>query len=158
LGNPFTQQSITSLRGKHGIPKCPDTPAKHPGEGPFTADEAARELGVTMSTIHRWLRDGILAGEQLTPGAPWRILLTAEVRRRLSGGDAPEGWVGLSEAARRLGRSKSHVAYLVKTGKLGAVHTTVGKRRCWRIDVDSASCGTQSDLFDQMTNDHCQET
>ena len=55
------------------------------------------ELGVTMSTIHQWLRKGILAGEQVTPGAPWRIVLTDEVRRKLSGGDAPEGWVGLGE-------------------------------------------------------------
>jgi len=110
-----------------------------------------------MSTVHRWLREGILAGEQLTAGAPWRIVLTAEVRQRLSGGDAPDGWVGLSEAARRLGLSKSHVAYLVKTGKLKAVQTTVGKRRCWRIAVDSANCARQAGLFDQMTNAHREE-
>ncbi len=157
LGNPFTQQSVTSLRGKHRIAKCPRTIVTDPIEGPFTADEAARELGVTMSTVHRWLREGILAGEQLTPGAPWRIVLTAEVRRRLCGGEAPEGWVGLSEAARRLGLSKSHVAYLVKTGKLHAAQATVGKRRCWRIDVDSATCARQEGLFDQMTNAHREE-
>jgi excisionase family DNA binding protein len=101
-----------------------------------------------MSTVHRWLREGVLAGEQLTPGAPWRIVLCKAVRQRLSGGEAPEDWVGLSEAARRLGLSKSHVAYLVKTGKLNAVQTTVGKRRCWRIEIDSASCGRQGGLFD----------
>ena len=145
LGNPFTQQSVTSLRGKHGIPKCPKPLAKDPVE-------AARELGVTISTVHRWLRDGVLAGEQLTPGAPWRIVLTAEVRKRLSGGEAPTGWVGLSEAARRLGVAKSQVAYWVKTGKLTAVQTTVGKRRCWRIDFDSATCGKQAGLFDPMSN------
>jgi hypothetical protein len=50
LGNPFTQPSVTSLRGKHGIAKCPHKIAQDPIEGPFTADEAARELGVTMST------------------------------------------------------------------------------------------------------------
>ena len=60
LGNPFTQQSVTSLRGKHRIAKSPETIAKDPFEGPFTADEAARELGVTMSTVHRWLREGVL--------------------------------------------------------------------------------------------------
>ena len=46
-----------------------------------TADEgelasikkAATALGVAPSTIHRWLNDGIIPGEQLTPGAPWRI-------------------------------------------------------------------------------------
>jgi hypothetical protein len=58
LGNPFTRQSVTSLRGKHRIAKSPETIAKDPFEGPFTADEAARELGVTMSTVHRWLREG----------------------------------------------------------------------------------------------------
>jgi DNA invertase Pin-like site-specific DNA recombinase len=157
LGNPFTQQSVTSLRGKHHIAKCAKAIAKDPLEGPFTADEAARELGVTMGTVHRWLREGILAGEQLTPGAPWRIVLTAEARQRLSGGEAPEGWVGLSEAARRLGLSKSHVAYLVKTGKLNAVQTTVGKRRCWRIDINSATCGKQEGLFDPMSNAHREE-
>jgi DNA invertase Pin-like site-specific DNA recombinase len=158
LGNAFTQQSVTSLRGKHGIAKCPKQIVKDPVEGPFTAEEAARELGVTMSTVHRWLREGVLAGEQLTPGAPWRIVLSAEVRKRLSGGEAPKGWVGLSEAARRLGVSKSQVAYWVKTGKLNAVQATVGKRRCWRIEVDSASCGKQDGLFDQMINVHREET
>jgi len=30
--------------------------------------QAAAELGVVPSTIHRLLNDGIIAGEQLTPG------------------------------------------------------------------------------------------
>ena len=110
-----------------------------------------------MPTIHRWLREGILAGEQATPGAPWRIVLTDMIRQRLAGGEAPLGWVGLTEAAARLGLSKSHVAYLVKTGKLPAMHTTVRKRRCWRIDVSSATCGRQPALFDQMQNTNPEE-
>lgn len=113
-------------------------------------DEAARELDVSVGTVQRWLREGLLAGQKSVPGAPWRIVLTEEVRRRLSGGDAPAGWVGLSEAARRLGLGKAHVAYLVKQGKLSAVRTKVGSRHCWRIDVSSASCGRQADLLDQM--------
>ncbi len=157
LGNPFTQQSVTSLRGKHRISKCGKEIARDTLEGPFTADEAAHELGVTMSTVHRWLREGVLAGEQLTPGAPWRIVLTEEVRQRLSGGEAPAEWLGLSEAAGWLGLSKSHVAYLVNTGKLNAVQATVGKRRCWRIDVNSDTCAKQGRLFDPMSNAHCEE-
>jgi len=51
---------------------------------------------------------------------------------------------------RRLGLGKSHVAYLVKQGKLKAVRTKVGTRQCWRIDVSSATCGRQADLLDQM--------
>jgi excisionase family DNA binding protein len=102
--------------------------------------------------VHQWLRQGVLAGKQMTPRAPWQIVLTEEVRRRLAGGDVPAGWVGLVEAARRLGVGKSLVAYWVKRGKLNAIRTRVGKRPCWRIDVSSASCGRQSDLFDQKIN------
>ena len=38
LGNPFTRQSVTSVRG-NGSAKSPETIAKDPFEGPFTADE-----------------------------------------------------------------------------------------------------------------------
>lgn len=151
-GLAFTKPSVLSLRGKNHISICPAPTPRDEREGPFTADEAARELGVSMHTVHRWLRDGLLAGEQLTPRAPWRILLTDDVRRRLAGGAAPAGWVGLDEAARRLGLGKSLVAHLVKQGKLRAVRTTVGKRECWRIDVSSADCGLQPELFDSMIN------
>ena len=153
LDNPFTKQRVTSLRGHHKIAACPKRRPQDPSEGPFTADEAAVELGVCGSTIHRWLREGVLAGKQLTVGAPWQITLTEDIRKKLAAGEAPLGWVGLSEASRRLGRSKPRVAYLVKAGKLNAVRTKVGKRQCWRIDVDSATCGQQKDLFDPMTNE-----
>jgi hypothetical protein len=157
LDLPFTRTSVCSLRGHHRILACPKKPARDAREGPFTADEAARELGVGMHTVHRWLRDGVLAGTQLTAGAPWRIVLSEEVRKRLAHGDAPSGWVGLSEVSRRLGLGKSHVAYLVKTGKLKAVRATVGKRTCWRIDVGSATCGRQADLLDRKINPDSQE-
>ncbi len=130
------------------IPKCAKIVVTDPHQGPFNAEQAARELGVTMSTVHRWLRDGVLAGEQLTAGAPWRIVLTDEIRERLAGSQAPEDWVGVSEAARRLGVSTSRVTYWVKSGKLAAVRVTVGKRRCWKIDLKSATCGQQHDLFE----------
>jgi excisionase family DNA binding protein len=150
LGLAFTKQSVMSMRGKNRIPAAPKPRARDESEGPFTLDQAARQLGVTAGTVQRWLREGRLAGQQSVPGAPWRIVLTDEVRQRLAGGDAPEGWVGLSEAARRLGLGKSLVAYLVKQGKLKAVRATVGKRQCWRIDISSATCGRQADLLDQI--------
>jgi len=146
-GKPFTKPAVGRVRRTHDIPAAPKPPARDPREGPFTADEAAAELGVNNSTIHRWLREGVLPGRQLTSGAPWRIVLTEELRQRLSGGDAPAGWVGLSEAARRLGLSKQRVAYMVKRGKLPAMRTKVGKRTVWRIDVSSTDCGKQDDLF-----------
>lgn len=155
LGNPFTKSSVLSLRGHNRIPVCRKPIVRDPREGPFTADEATVELGVCMTTIHRWLRDGVLAGTQATPGAPWRIVLSEEVRQRLVGGEAPRGWVGLGEASRQLGLPKQRVAYLVKTGKLRAMRTTVGKRCCWRIDLssaDSGACGSKPGLFDQTNN------
>jgi DNA invertase Pin-like site-specific DNA recombinase len=154
----FTKESVKSLRGKNQIPVAPKRRARDEHEGPFTLDESARELGVSVATVQRWLRDGLLAGEQSVPGAPWSIVLTEGVRRRLTAGDAPAGWVGLDEAARRLGLTKSHVAYLVKQGKLNAVRATVGKRECWRIDVSSATCGRQADLLDQKTDDTRKES
>ncbi|MEW6744962.1 MAG: recombinase family protein [Planctomycetota bacterium] len=148
LGNAFTKAIVVSMRGRHKIPACAKLPARDPHEGPFTADEAAAELGVSMGTIHRWLREGVLAGTQATRGAPWRIVLTDAVRQRVAGGEAPRGWVGLSEASRQLGLSKQRIAYLLKTGKLKAIRTTIGKRRCWRIDVLSAESYRQPGLFD----------
>jgi len=157
LGLAFTKSSVSSMRGKHQIPACAKKAPRDEREGPFTADEAARELGVTCTTVHHWLRQGVLAGEQMTPRAPWRIVLTEEVRRRLAGADAPAGWVGLAEAAKRLGVGKSLVAYWVKRGKLNAHRTRVGKRPCWKIDVSSVTCSRQNDLFDQKINAHAKE-
>lgn len=153
-GNAFTAARVVSLRGKYGIPACPPRPPADPRNGPFTADEAANELGVCSHTIHKWLRAGILPGSQVTVGAPWRIRLTDEIRQRLGSdsGEAPESWVGLTEAARQLGLTKQHVSYLVRTGKLPGMRTGVHNRTCWRIDVSSAGSGRQQEMFDQMTN------
>ena len=150
LGNTFDVVKVQSLRGKNRIPVCKTRWDPDPVVGPFTADQAAEQLGVAVSTIYRWLDDGVLVGRQATPGAPWRIPLPRETRDRLTGGEAPAGWVGVSEAARRLGLSTSHVSYMVKAGKLPAVRAQVGKRTCWRIDVSSATCSRQADIVDQM--------
>jgi excisionase family DNA binding protein len=152
LGRAFTKASVTALRYKNDIPTCPKKEPRESKDGPFTADEAAHELGVSMHTVHRWLREGVLTGKQAAPYAPWRILLPEDIRRRLADGAAPVGWVGLKEAARRLGIGKSLVAHWVKQGKLNAVRTTVGNRPCWRIEVPSAGYENQPGLFDPMGN------
>ena len=66
--------------------------------------------------------------------------------------DAPEGWVSVSEAARRLGLSKSYVVYMIKTGRLEAVQVSVRKQRCWRINLDSATCKQQTEMFGRNNN------
>ena len=45
-------------------------------------------LGVSRVTLYRWLREGFIIGEQLMPGAPWRIRIDDAVRARVVG-DAP---------------------------------------------------------------------
>jgi excisionase family DNA binding protein len=150
-GRAHTRAGIVALRKKHNIPACPQQRARDPREGPFTAEEAAEQLGVSGCTIHSWLREGVLRGGQVAPGAPWRIVLNEETRRRLTAGVAPQGWVGLNEAARRLGMPKSTVAHWVNTGKLKAVRTMRGRRSCWKIDLSSADEARQTDLVDQMS-------
>jgi len=153
LGRAFTTVAIHSLRAKNQIPGHTHRVAKDPSEGPFTAEETAERLGVAHTTVLQWLREGMLAGEQPTPGAPWRIVLSEDTRSRLAGGDAPAGWVTLTAAAQRLGMSKSHVVYLVKTGKLRAMRTKVGRRACWKIAVSTPERGPQRDLFEQSTTE-----
>ena len=65
-----------------------------------TIATAANELGVSTATVHRWLREGFITGEQITPGAPWQIRLTPELRARVCE-HAPDGWLPLTQAAKR---------------------------------------------------------
>jgi predicted DNA-binding transcriptional regulator AlpA len=75
--------------------------------------QAAAELGVVPSTIHRHLNDGIIAGEQLTPGAPWRMRLTNELKARFNA-NAGQGCLPMREAIRALGVSRQTVLQRVK--------------------------------------------
>ena len=106
--------------------------------------QAAVALGVAPSTIHRLLNDGIIAGEQLTPGAPWRIRLTVELKARFNG-EAADGFLPMREAMRALGVSRQTVLQRVKRGELEAVHVMRGKQKGLRIKL----LAQQSSLFDQ---------
>src|ERR1700676_258155 len=78
--------------------------------------------------IHRLLNDGIIAGEQLTPGAPWRIRLTDDLMARFNG-EAGDGFMPMREAMRALGVSRPTVLQRVKRGELEAVHVMRGKQK-----------------------------
>jgi excisionase family DNA binding protein len=67
-----------------------------------TVPQAAQILGVDKTTIYRWLRDGFVTGEQLTPGAPWQIRITQALRGKIRP-DVPDGWLPLDQAAKVLG-------------------------------------------------------
>jgi hypothetical protein len=88
-GLTFIAGRVQSLRFHWGIPCHQPTEAAEQGE-PLTVADAAKELGLAPSTLHRWLGDGFIAGEQVTPGAPWAHTPDARapfaLRRRGPGG------------------------------------------------------------------------
>lgn len=143
-GERFSASIVSSLRTHWGIP-C-HQPSTTPPEGELvTVTEAARQLGVAPSTFHRWLQDGFLAGEQLTPGAPWQIRLTDELRARFTE-DAPPGWLPMRGAMKALGVSRQTVLQRVKRGQLRAVHVHRGRQPGLRIEIPQEMHG-MDDLF-----------
>jgi DNA invertase Pin-like site-specific DNA recombinase len=132
-GERFTANQVGSLRRYRGIPRF------HPSSVPPTGElatirQAAKILGLNTSTIHRWLNDGFIAGEQVTPGAPWQIRITDELRARFVEQDPP-GYLAMLETTLKLGISRQTVLQRVKRGELEAVLVTRGRRKGLRIKV-----------------------
>ena len=96
--------------------------------------------------IQALMRAAPRAGEQLTPGAPWRIRMTAELRARFVEQERP-GYVPMIEATKMLGVSRQTVLQRVKRGELEAVHLCRGKRKGLRIKVIDQHAG----LFDKLS-------
>jgi len=141
-GHRFDRNRVGNLRRHWNIPACPETSRS---EGDLvTVRQAAVALGVAPSTIHRLLNDGVIAGEQLTPGAPWRIRLTDELKARFTA-EADEGFLPMREAMRALGVSRQTVLQRVKRGELEAAHVMRGKQKGLRIKI----LAQQPTLFDQ---------
>ena len=132
-GERFTAVHVGSLRRYRGIPRC-EPPADRPDGELVTIKKAAGILGVAPSTLHRWLTAGIIVGEQLTPGAPWRIRITDDLRARFVE-NAPPDYLPMLEARLRLGVSRQTVLQRVKRGELEAVHVLRGRRKGLRIKV-----------------------
>ena len=139
-GLSFTANRVASLRTHWRIP-CHQPSNDTPAEGDLlNVTQAARQLNIAPSTLLRWLNDGFVAGEQVTPGAPWRIRLTNELRGMLAD-SAPEGWVPLAYATQALGISRQTVLQKVKRGELRAVLTRTGRRKGLRIEVPTRQDG-----------------
>src|SRR5207247_4691605 len=80
-GERFTANQVCGLRRYRNIPRY-EAPAEPPTGKVVPIRQAAQILGINTSTVHRWLNDGFIAGEQVTPGAPWQIRITDELRAR----------------------------------------------------------------------------
>jgi DNA invertase Pin-like site-specific DNA recombinase/uncharacterized protein YndB with AHSA1/START domain len=138
-GQRFTASIVQSLRHHWGIPRY-QPPAESPQGEVVTITKTAELLGVVPSTVHRWLADGFIAGEQPTPGAPWQIRITDQLRARFVE-QAPDGWLPMLEATKALGVSRQTVLQRVKRGELRAVHVRIGRRKGLRIEVPKADGG-----------------
>jgi len=138
-GLSYTAGRVQGLRHYWGIPRHQDTPGNQEGEL-LTVADAARELGLAPSTLHRWLSDGFIGGEQLTPAAPWRIRLTDDIRA-LFVDDAPDGWLAMLEATLAYGVSRQTIMQRVKRGELQAVHVRTGRRKGLRIQPPTSQDG-----------------
>jgi uncharacterized protein YndB with AHSA1/START domain len=143
-GERFTAIIVGGLRRYRGIP-AHQPPAEPPDGELLPIAKAAEVLGVAPSTLHRWLHDGFIAGEQDTPGAPWRIRVNDELRA-LFVDQAPAGYVPIVDAMRALGVSRQTVLQRVKRGELAAIHVRQGRRKGLRIRVPATD-----ELFDATT-------
>ena len=132
-GERFTANQVGSLRRYRNIPRY-EPPAEPPTGELATIRQAAKILGVYTSTIHRWLNDGFIAGEQVTPGAPWQIRITDELRARFVE-QAPPDYLPMLETTMKLGVSRQTVLQRVKRGELQALLVTCGRRKGLRIKV-----------------------
>jgi len=132
-GERFTAGTVGNLRRYRDIPRF--QPPEQPPDGQvLPIRKAAEILGVAPSTLHRWVNEGVVAGEQITPGAPWQIRMTEELKARFVE-NAPPGFLPMLETTLKLGVSRQTVLQRVKRGELEAVHVRCGQRKGLRIKV-----------------------
>jgi len=144
-GERFTANQVGSLRRYRNIPRF--QPSAEPPTGELVSiRKAAQILGMNTSSIHRWLADGFIAGEQVTPGAPWQIRITDELRARIVQ-QAPPEYLPMLETTMKLGVSRQTVLQRVKRGELEAVLVRQGRRKGLRIKV----VDQQPALFEQLS-------
>ncbi len=142
-GERFTAHQVGCLRRYRNIPRF--RPLAEPPTGELaTIRKAAQILGINTSTIHRWLNDGFIAGEQVTPGAPWQIRITDELRARFVE-QAPPDYLPMLETTMKLGVSRQTVLQRVKRGELeallvrGSMKPYPKSRGCQRPECSSPS-------------------
>jgi len=144
-GERFTANQVGSLRRYRNIPRF-QAPTEPPSGELVSIRKAAQILSMNTSSIHRWLADGFIAGEQITPGAPWQIRITDELRARIVQ-EAPSEYLPMLEATMKLGVSRQTVLQRVKRGELQAVLVRQGRRKGLRIKV----VDQQPTLFEQFS-------
>ncbi|HMA93549.1 MAG TPA: recombinase family protein [Polyangiaceae bacterium] len=149
-GLAFNVARVAAFRKRHGIAACCREP-KGADSTMYTACEVARELGVSMPTVLRWLKEGFLVGDQVAPFAPWQIRLPDSVRLRTAP-KAPEGWLPIRRAARVLGVSGRTILHWIQCGEVEAMMGGSGRQRGIRVNMASCSKTNQRELFERVTS------
>jgi excisionase family DNA binding protein len=132
-GQRFSATIVSGLRTHWDIPRYQRSTEPPQGEA-LPLYQAAKQLGVVPSTVYRWINEGFIPAEQDTPGAPWRIRMTDQLKA-LFVDDTPPGWLAMLEATMALGVSRQTVLQRVKRGELQAVIVRSGRRKGLRIQV-----------------------
>jgi DNA invertase Pin-like site-specific DNA recombinase len=134
-GHRFDANHVGNLRRRWKIPCFEPTANSIEGEL-LTIKKAAAALGVAPSTIHRLLNDGIIPGEQLTPGAPWRIRLTDDIKARFSQ-DAGNGFLPMLRGDACAGRLPSNgvAACQARRGRSDPCYARQTKRLAYQGDT-----------------------
>src|SRR5207237_10232899 len=100
----------------------------------------AELLALSLSSVPVWLNAGFIGGEKITPGVPWRIRVTEQLRARFVE-EAPPEYLPMIEARTKLGVSRQTVLQRVKRGELQAIYVRCGRRKGLRIKVVEAQSG-----------------
>jgi hypothetical protein len=150
-GLPFTKNRVKSLRVSKEIPAfCPETVTPEDDDVVVVGITGAEQiLRVSRVTIYRWLREGFIAGEQVTPGGPWRIRIDAAMRAKVVA-EVPDGWLDLDGAAAALGVARQTVLDRIRRGELRAVHVNRGRRRGLAIETTPSA---EPRLFGDASSD-----
>jgi len=101
--------------------------AAHRGE-PISRPQGAETLRVAHSRVPVRVPDGFIAGEQLTPGASWRIRITEKLRAVFVDDERPDD-LPMLEATKALGVSRQTILQRVKRGGPNAIHIRQGARK-----------------------------
>jgi len=128
-GKEFTGPRVTALRARFGIPARGRRPDGEDDPADLVAvPEAARELGTSVGSLYRWIREGIVPAERAGPGCPLRVRLDDTVRSRFRD-TVPQGYVSLAAAQRELGVSRQTLWVRIREGSLQPLRVTRGPER-----------------------------
>ena len=136
-GLEFTAKRVAALRWAHGIAAC-RLPAPAAGEQLRSVADAARELGVSVSSLYRWIEQGFVPAEQAGPGEPLQVRLDAAARARFRD-TVPDGFVPVAAALRQLGVSRQTLWEWIRAQSVAALRIPRGPEKGLYVKLERSS-------------------